>query len=375
MVLFNILNEWEIVKIKADLLCMGIRHNDVAKEIYHKQNPCDDLKTGNVGLHISLSNGSHVLVTASHSFDQKSPYSLDYMNGGVILLKDQNVVDKIKEVPMPNWYNKKATTKTPMPTIFLHEGEKFLHLSYSGCDYQTNGQSCAFCGTGLDWKIATPEEIGETVSQAIEENPNYHICLGGGTRLPNSSNMDFFYKCLTEIRKINSKVPIWLEMTPPESDDDISRLVDLGATSFGFNIEIWDEDLRKEICPGKSNISKGHYIMAMKKVLEILGKNRVGSCLIVGLEPIKNSIDGATELAAIGVQPCLIPFKPYDKSLFKTKPPCNPDDLIKVSEAAVKAMIKNGISPEKNEGCFHCESCTIDHDIYKLYVSEKRGVQ
>lgn len=43
---------WDLVKTKADLLCMGIRPNAVAAEIFHRQNPCEDWKTGNVGVHI-----------------------------------------------------------------------------------------------------------------------------------------------------------------------------------------------------------------------------------------------------------------------------------------------------------------------------------
>jgi biotin synthase-related radical SAM superfamily protein len=154
-------------------------------------------------------------------------------------------------------------------------------------------------------------------------------------------------------------------MVPPESDSDILKLINSGATSFGFNIEIWDDTLRKEICPGKSQISKRRYIDAMKKVIDILGPNRVGSVLLVGLEPVRSSIDGAVTLSSIGVQPCILPFKPWDKSVYRERPHCNPDDLIKVSERAVRAMIENNISPEKNQGCLLCEGCTIDHDIYK----------
>jgi len=273
---------------------------------------------------------------------------------------------------MPIWYNKKTTTtNVHLSSIFLHEGLAFLHQTYSGCDYYSKGLGCKFCGTGSEWKIGTPMEIGETVAEAVKENPKYHVCLGGGTRLPLNRNVDYFSECITEIRKRNPDVPIWIEMVPPESDDDIARLIELGATSFGFNIEIWDDELRNAICKGKSKIPKSRYLKAMEKVLNILGPNRVGCCLIVGLEPIESSIKGATQLASIGVQPCMLPFKPWDNSIFSNRTHCNPDDLIKASMAAAKGMIENGISPEKNGGCLLCESCTIDHDIYKLMISDK----
>jgi len=372
----NVADKWQIIKTKAALLCRGIHPNKVAETIYRRQNPCQDWKTGNVGLHISFESGSHVLVTVAHTFDERSPYSLEYQNGRLVLLKGQEVVNHVREVPMPNWYQKKTTTMIPMSALFLHEGRSFLHQAYSGCDYHSVGLQCEFCGTGSNWQIGKPGEVGEAVDQAVSENHKYHVCLGGGTRLPLNLNVEYFSKCLYEIRERNTKVPVWVEMVPPESDNGILRLVQSGATSFGFNIEIWDDMLRKKICLGKSQIPKSRYLSAMKKVLGLLGPNRVGSCLLVGLEPIESSIEGVIALGSIGIQPCILPFKPWDKSLYSNRPLCDANDLIEVSKAAVNAMIKNGVSAERNEGCLLCEGCTIDHDIYdlfKLQINEERG--
>jgi len=357
---------WDLVKTKADLLCMGIRPNAVAAEIFHRQNPCEDWKTGNVGVHIVLEERSCVLVTMSHTFDNRSPYSIERSSGQLTLFKNNKPVMGIEEVPMPIWYSKKTTTNTPMPTVFLHEGQSFLHQAYSGCDYHAIDKPCRFCGAGSVWRIGTPEEVGETVAVAVNENPSYQVCLGGGTRLPFSRNIEYFSNCAMQIRMRNSTVPIWVEMVPPESDEDIARLVESGVTSFGFNVEIWDDILRPEICPGKGEITKAWYLNAMRKATDLLGKNRVGSCLLVGLEPVENSIEGAVALASIGCQPCLLPFKPWDKSIYWSKALCKPEDLIKTSETAVNAMIEYGVVPARNEGCLKCEGCTIDHDIYNM---------
>lgn len=369
-------HKWQIIRTKADLLCMGIRPNEVAEAIYYRQNPCQDWKTGNVGLHISFESGSHVLVTVAHAFDKRSTYSLSYENGNLFLLKGEEVVNHLEEVQMPSWYQKKTTTMISMSAVFLHEGRSFLHQAYTGCDYHTIGLQCRFCGTGRNWKIGRPKEVGEVVEHAVGENDKYYVCLGGGTRLPLDRNVEYFSKCLHEIRQRNTNVPVWIEMVPPESISGISKLVQQGATSFGFNIEIWDDELRKRICPGKSQIQKPLYLDAMRKTLDSLGPDRVGSCLIVGLEPIESSIEGARALTSIGVQPCILPFRPWDKSLYCNQPLCDANDLIEVSKAAVAAMIQNGVSPERNEGCLLCEGCTVDHDIYDVYkmqINEERG--
>jgi hypothetical protein len=280
------LKEWEIIRIKADLLCMGLRPTKTAEIIYRRQNPCQDWKTGNVGVHFAFGSESHVLATVTHSFDQLSPYSIEEFDRVLVLLRENSIVANIKEVPMPHWYYKKVSTDVPMPTYFLHEGKKFLHQAYTGCDYHSIGLQCGFCSTGSKWKIGTPIEVAETVDEACKENNTYQVCLGGGTKIPIKHNIEYFSKCASEISKRHPYVPIWVEMNPPETDDDIDTLIKSGVTSFGFNIEIWDDTLRQEICPGKSKISKKRYIDAMKYALSVVGSNRVGSVLLAGIEPV-----------------------------------------------------------------------------------------
>ncbi len=359
-----------IAGLKAELLCKGVYPNDVAKAMYQRQNPYGDWKTGNVGIHISIDGASSALVTISHQFDRKSPYSLEAIESGLALLKNGLVVCRVEEVSTGNWCHKKTSTGIAMGNFFLHEGKKFLHQAYTGCDYYAGGKQCKFCGTGAKWEIASPTEVAQIVSEALRGNSAYHVCLGGGTRMPLSRNVDYFCECASVIRENNPEVPIWVEMVPPESDDDILRLVRAGVSSFGFNIEIWNDELRKGICPGKSEIPKTTYLRACQKVVDTLGPNRVGSCLLVGLEPIKDSIECVRALADVGSQPCILPFKPWDKSAFRYRPPCRPQDLIEASEAAVDAMIENGICPDRNQGCLLCEGCTIDHDLYKIKVNQ-----
>lgn len=362
---------WNTIQVKADLLCKGLRPTEAARSIYAMQNPCRDWKTGNVGVHIVLETGSHVLVTVSHSFDQQSPYWIEELGTQYMLHRDGKAVCAITPVSMPAWYRRQTTTGSPMPSIFLHEGRSFLHQAYSGCDFHAEGLACRFCGAGSSWRIGTPQEVGETIEAALRENPAYHACLGGGTRLPLRRNTDYFVACVQEIRSRTTEIPIWVETVPPESDAEIRLFVDSGVTGFGFNIEVWDDSWRKTICPGKSAVPKSRYLDTMKRTASLLGPNRVGSCLIVGLEPMDSSIAGSNELASRGVQPCVLPFRPWDRSAYSECKPCEPEDLIRVSEAAVTAMLDNGVCPEKNQGCLLCEGCTIDHDIYWLRAQEK----
>jgi hypothetical protein len=358
--------EWKTIKIKADLLCLGLSPTRDARRFYISQNPHGDWKTGNVGLHILLNGQTYVLVTITHRFDTASPYAVQFKDNRWMLLRKSRKVATIEMVPPPDWYHFQTSTGKKASTIFLHEGSSFLHMDYVGCDLFRIGKPCKFCGTGGTWHVGSPEEIGEVVEAALRESNNYQVCLGGGTRLPLSKDTDYFTKCLIEIRKRVPDVPIFVEMVPPDTNEQIEKLVNAGATSFGFNLEIWDDKLRQEICPGKATISKRRYLGAMKYALKLIGPNKVGSCLIVGLEPIESSIEGARTLASEGIQPCMLIFKPWDRSVFRNRERCNPKDVLQVGEEVAQAMLEYAIDPRQNHGCLKCEACTVEHDIMEL---------
>ena len=60
------MNYTELIDIKADLLCKGLRPTDESKRIKLFQNPFDDPKTGNEGIFITLDNGKPLLKDKEH---------------------------------------------------------------------------------------------------------------------------------------------------------------------------------------------------------------------------------------------------------------------------------------------------------------------
>lgn len=354
-----------LIKIKAELLCFGLRYDKEAQKFFKRQNPYSIGKTGNVGLHIILENKLSVLVSTTHVFDKKTQYRLKEKNKKWILIKNDKEVCEVTPIKMPVWYPKKTSSGSPTSTVFLHEGLNFIHQCYQGCGYFQTKKACKFCGTGPIWKIPTPEDVGETVELAYKENSNYQVCLGGGSPITAGKGTEYFLDCIKEIRKRVKEIPIWIEMVPPAENKYIRLMIDAGANSFGFNIEIWDDDLRKEICPGKFEVNKERYFAAFNFVNKKLGKNKIGTLLIAGLEPKESTLEGVEVMSQMGVRVCLLAFKPWDTCEYVYKESCNPEDLLWISKRAADFMKTNKIDPQKNYGCLNCPSCTIDGDFLK----------
>lgn len=361
----------KLIRTKAYLLSYGIRENKYSQEFYQQQNPYDIIKSGYVGLHFLLEGLIPTLASTTFYFDRDSKYELIKIKNKFYLKGDDGSQTLAIPIPMPKWYQKKTASGKPMASVFAHESTHYLHQQYSGCGYQIVGKGCKFCGVGCQWLKNTADEVAETAIEACKENNQYHICLGGGTRVSPDKGTDFFVAEIQKIRKKNKIAPIWVEMVPPDSNDDIEKMIQAGATAFGFNLEIWNDKRRQSICPGKCEVTKNRYFKAWKYVQKRLGKDHVNTALIVGLEPYNSTKEGINKISQAGVRITLLPFKPWDTSEYAQKEPAHPEKLLKLAWILARDMIKYDIKASKNYGCASCDSCTIEDDIMQYLLKSK----
>lgn len=362
----------KLIKVKTYLLCYGIRENRYSEEFYKIQNPYDIKKSGYVGLHFILENKLVVLASTTYKFDKFSQFVIDKERDQFYIVSAKGEKYKIKPIQMPSWYKRSTTSRKPLTQIYAHEGLHYLHQLYSGCAYQNCNMGCKFCGNVGKWLVNTPQEVSEAAILACQKNSFYHICLGGGTRLDPGRGTEYFLECVKLIRKKNKKNPIWIEMVPPESNGYIQDLIDAGASSLSFNIELWNEKYRKQICPGKSLISRERYFSAWKYVQKKLGKDKIGTCLISGLEPFNSTLEGIKEITRKGVHLTLLPFKPWDGSAFEKKKPPNVQEHFDLAYNLAENMKKYYIDNSENHGCQNCSSCTIEDDILKYILNKSQ---
>ena len=351
------------IALKANLLCMGLSADDSTIELFEHQNPSGIWKTGNNGCSLEFSE-TRAFVSVAHQYNSNSPYHFSIKNG-VIVKNGEIEKEDVKATIYPEWYSVKLSTGRSFTEVFLLEGERFFHQAYKGCDYMLGGVGCGFCSTSSRHDSEpTPLEVGEAAGIIKDHVSDAQICLGGGTYLPISANVKYFIECVREIRKRDVDIPVWIEMVPP-SKNDIDLLIEEGATAFGFNIELWDDKMRQSICPGKSKIPLKHYLEILEHTVKKL-PNRVGSCLLVGLDTDESIKTGVDALVGIGVHPCLLPFRPFTNSKLEKSHPCGADKLIELSTYAVDCMKNNGLDLLQNQGCLLCECCTVMHDIWNL---------
>jgi hypothetical protein len=109
------------------------------------------------------------------------------------------------------------------------------------------------------------------------------------------------------------------QVVPPSIRDDrkkrkqyLTVLRDSGISRFNTGVEIVDPELRKKYIHGFKGIyTFEDYLEIFTDAVEVFGRFGSGSCLLTGIEPADNTIEGLDALASIGVVPAPTVLTPF----------------------------------------------------------------
>ena len=87
-----------------------------------------------------------------------------------------------------------------------------------------------------------------------------------------------------------------------------------GIYGIATNLELNNPDKFKFFCPEKSVIGQENYLRFIEQAVETFGVGYVRSMLIVGLEPLEETLKGVEKLAERGCNPVLTPLFPYGEA-------------------------------------------------------------
>tara|TARA_B100000315_G_scaffold112693_1_gene103303 strand:- start:1851 stop:2984 length:1134 start_codon:yes stop_codon:yes gene_type:complete len=357
-----------LTRLKLDLLCSGIRIDDSLK---HGILPRYRYKRASLseGRSFILSHGDFSTVinlAVYEKFVRSSPYEYDHKKR--LLLKDGEPICGFELTKDPDWYLEKLDDGTMFGSYIQLHGTSVLATSLTNyCVFKDDNEGCSFCGLTLDRdnKKKSPERLA-SILQAIEKkHPGlyYELNINSGTLRSDDMGAEMFVETLREIRKV-SLIAVAAQLAPMKDFKWVDRLKDAGLTSLSFNLEIWDDELRKKIIPGKEKIPKKYYLDILEYAGNIFGGLNVSSWLIGGLEPIESTLKGAEEIAKRGVLPFVTAFRPIIGSTLEDASPTSTDTMIRIYERLKKILEKYDLNPKNAEsGCAKCDCCAAGREI------------
>lgn len=298
-----------------------------------------------------------------------SPFVLTLYDGESVVAKNGKIIQRVEPARRPSYYGRETSDGVPMTKVAVVTGD-FLAIAFDNrCWFwgyyredelvHSREKQCKYCGIGLSlhrdeiYRKSIPQ-ILEVTQAAIEGNDIKHIGLNAGAFPPPGRGHEEYAEVVAAIK---SRFDIWvrLSIAPPEEEKYVGLLFEAGADQIGYDYEVFDPELYRQICPGKcEEIDKGkprqHYDRILSYSVQKGGPNRTYTIFVVGMEPRESTVAGVEKMCKMGVVPRMGVFRPIPGTPFEKHPTLKPEDLVYIYRKARELMLKYGV----DSGCPGC---------------------
>ena len=261
--------------------------------------------------------------------------------GDPCLLHNNDLLAKVSLPPNTDFYQQHTSRGVPFRGMAVLQGHDVLSFPYLWpCEFAKARLACKFCHYGnftqrqsIEGKhqdvVFTPHDVAEAVHYAVNvEKFAKYVQLTGGSTMNTTGECDRVIEILDTIDDVAGFASIAGEIivytTPPSDPNEVDKLFAAGADRIACDIEIWDEELAAQICPGKAKLTgRQRHLDTLLHIAETYGPNKACSAFVVGLEPAESFLSGAEYLAGNGIVPVPSIWMPH--GLPVTGRPAAPD--------------------------------------------------
>lgn len=341
------------VDLKTRLLSQGIKISKEAEKIIQKEG----IRKGTYSS-IDIYIQSNLIMNAPVGLKlcSMSPFEIHFSGDGFLLLYAGKTVCPIQLDKNNSFYNLKTKTGINYEDLsFLATDRLRIHHSL-GCFFKRNNCGCDFCDVPSGLSDLNKNELIEIIDWHIANSKFRHILVGGGSE---QRGMEYI-KIIEIIQYLRSKTdkPIYLMALPPENLEILSEYHHAGLDEIAFNIEIFDNNLRKRYMRGKGSISLEDYKDALLKAVELWGaKGNVKSSILYGLESDANFLLGVEWLASHGIQPIVSVFRPLQNTAMKNRIAPESSALQKIFYKVLNICRTYHLNPGPD--CIYCQNNTL----------------
>ena len=346
-------------ELEIDLMCRGLR---VAADVsLGDSRPLSRTRAGlGSGLELVIPTGSWlkpriwVNVPVVEPFAAASPYRLA-VDGGTRVVDDRNGLEyPVTIPPAPAWYHRVTTNDVSMDQIGVLQGTYLGIYVNPVCSFWSMHPklNCRFCTTGQnvgvhEAAVKTVADVVETCRAAKEESGITFVHLNGGFQ---GARGLAFIKPYVQAIKENVGLLVGVQLAPERDFTHYADLVAMGVDHFSFCIELLDQQMFEEICPGKARVhGQQLYFDALEYCATLLPSGAVSGEIIAGIEPIGRTLDAIDRIVDLGAFPTVCIFRPTIGSDMEQWPAPAYDDMRRVMahvyEACRRRWLPVGVAP------------------------------
>ncbi len=342
------------VILKTALLTLGVRFNPIMVEAAQTALPdfrpyaLPDGTQVQIPYLMILENGSLVRLRCR----EDSPFEIAWKDETYHIIENGTALVSFSFALRPVWHDHRSQDGAPLSASGLNQHGDMMVLNLApACEYwntfmneRTSSMTgsaksfrCAFCGYGLldDRSRAMGQELGnsavppeamnhanEAIRLGIKAGAR-HLYLTGGSMTDPALEADRYMNILNGVRAASegAYLTVGSQALPPNR---LAEFKDAGADGVCFNLEIWDREIWKRACPGKSKyIGREMWEESLVEAVKVFKEGNVYSALVIGAEMAINprsidleatllsNLEGVRWLLTHGVHPILSLFWPF----------------------------------------------------------------
>jgi hypothetical protein len=313
--------------------------------------------------------GTTVMVPVYNALSRQSPYSIDQGADGEVRLADSGgaPLARVETPAEPRFYGLTTAEGIAYRSIALLHGKTVLAttLLQTCIRFRDRSHSCQFCAIeqsledGRTLVRKTPEQVAEVAEAAVRLDGISQLVMTTGT--PNSEDRGARLMAETAAAvKARVAIPIQGQCEPPEDPIWYRRMKEAGIDSLGMHLEVVEEEVRRRILPGKSELTLERYEQAFAEAVAVFGRGQVSTYLLAGLgDSAANLIACSGRLIEIGVYPFVVPFVPIAGTPLADHPAPSTEFMIEVYTAVAQLLkTANMHSDQMTAGCAKCGACS-----------------
>jgi hypothetical protein len=306
----------------------------------HALTPADYASTSGVILELD----GHVWVNApiadhNPNFVADSPLVLDFSHDQ-LFVRNSGVDCKASFWVSPAYHGTTGADLTPHNNYVITHSDRARVAPIMGC-----AMTCKFCNIPYEDRYGNKPvaRLVEALRVAVADpvQPAHHALISGGT--PRSKDYRYLREVYDAIMAAFPGLSVDVMMVPIDDVLDLKHLYTIGIDQLSINIELFNQDLARQLMRQKHAQGLDYYLKYLEQGAELFGGDRVRSMLMVGLEPLEDTLRGVEAIAQRGCIPVLSPFRPDPATPLALSEPPSAALLEEAFLRATEIATRNGV--------------------------------
>jgi len=300
-------------ELKVELFNQGIQITDRAREAIQgtEKRPLstgDYASTSGVLLDLGqdIYTNAPIVDNNSNFVTEDTPHKLDFDNDHFVVRTGDREI-QVMYIPVPGYFDKLNPKGEPYKLLAVTHIDRVRISPIEGCAI-----ACQFCNIPYEFKYKQHgvEDLVDAVRVAAEDQilPAQHVLISGGTPKPE----DYGYEndVYKQVASSLPRLDVDIMMAPVNDLLDPKVLKEIGVHGLAINLELFNPEIAKKKARGKYDIGREKYLKFIDECVKTFGPGRIRSLLMVGIEPMEDTLQGVRALAERGCDPVLSPFRP-----------------------------------------------------------------